>query len=390
MAALFMKLLRVAIVSVSLFFLCSCVSHPVFKRPGDLEMNKEAGRGGVLIVPVQIKEKDGEELPFVIDTGCPVTILDKSLQTMLGWHIRSVRVHNFGDQGKVKIYWAPDLYLEDCQLAKFGDFVATADLRSLSATSDHPIKGILGMDVLCNYCIQLDFAAHKIRFLDDSIPDKSGWGRPFRLLSDEDGCLIMIDTNLVGVPGPGSAIDTGYNTDGWLVPELFKQWTNNMLGRTNNHALFPNVTLGGDVYSNIDLSELDPPSARVLSQNGIGLHFLSMHLVTLDFPHKTFYLKRTSVAPLPIEDIFNTDANSPSGFLYHLKKSGQLPGCSKDEHGELTIHILKNEYALQKNNDSSIYHYQVVQSSDGWKLQRAWRTDANGKILQEYPIPPNK
>ncbi len=388
-----MKLLRLAIVSVCLIFLCSCVSHPVFKRPGDVEMNKEAGRGGLLIVYLHMLDKDSEKFPFIIDTGCPITILDKSLEPPPRWLQRSIKAHNFGDKGKMYLYPAPDLYLGGCQLAKFGSFVATADLGSLSVMSDRPIKGVLGMDVLYNYCVQLDFITHKIRFLDDRIPDKSDWGRPFRLGRDENGFFTLIKTNLVGVPGPGSDIDVGCNFDGWLVPGLFKQWTNNVIKQTNHQVFFPNVILGGDVYSNINLSELDPPSASLLSQNGIGLHFLSMHLVTLDFPHNTLYLKRTSVAPLPYVDVSNMATNSPVDFLHHLKELGQLPGCSKDEHGvELTIHVLKSEYTLQKKNDSSIYHYQVVPSSNGhgWKLQRAWLTDSKGKVLQEYPIPPTK
>lgn len=388
-----MKLLRAAIVSVCMVFLCSCVSISPLERPSDVEMNKEAGRGGLLIVPVQIKEKDGEKLPFILDTGCPITILDKSLETALGRRVSSMRVYNFSDKGKMDIYPALDLYLGDCQLAKSGGRVATADLETLSAVSSHPVMGVLGMDVLRNYCLQLDFAAHKIRFLDDRIPDKSDWGRPFRLRRDEDGSDIVIETNLVGAPGPGSAIDTGCNSDGWLVPGLFELWTNSLPGRTNIQAFSPNVMLDGDAYTNINLSELDLPTAGLLQRNGIGLHFLSMHLVTLDFPHKTLYLKRTSVGPLPYEDLIEGVTNSPPGFLHHLKELDQLPGYSKDEEGgELTAHVLKGEYTLQKKNDSSVYHYQVVQSSDGkgWRLLRAWRTDSSGKALQEYPIPPSQ
>jgi pimeloyl-ACP methyl ester carboxylesterase len=39
--------------------------------------------------------------------------------------------------------------------------------------------------------------------------------------------------------------------------------------------------------------------------------------------------------------------------------------------------------------DGSICHYTVVRESDGspWKLQKAWRTDANGRVVEKYPIP---
>ena len=65
----------------SLLFLCSCATtHPPL--PAHVPMNKEAGRGGWLIVPVRLE--NGEPLPFIVDTGCPVTCFDKSLEPRLG------------------------------------------------------------------------------------------------------------------------------------------------------------------------------------------------------------------------------------------------------------------------------------------------------------------
>ena len=42
-----------------------------------------------------------------------------------------------------------------------------------------------------------------------------------------------------------------------------------------------------------------------------------------------------------------------------------------------------------KDDDSSIYHYQVTRASEEgpWKLQKAWRTDQTGRTLEEYPVP---
>ena len=53
------------------------------------------------------------------------------------------------------------------------------------------------MDVLKNYCIQLDFAANKIRFLDDKRADKEQWGKPFPL-KDCGGEYVSIDGNFLG------------------------------------------------------------------------------------------------------------------------------------------------------------------------------------------------
>src|SRR6476646_4832157 len=54
--------------------------HPPL--PAEVTMNTEAGRGGCLIVKATLE--NGEELPFLVDTGTPLTVLDKSLAPGLG------------------------------------------------------------------------------------------------------------------------------------------------------------------------------------------------------------------------------------------------------------------------------------------------------------------
>jgi hypothetical protein len=46
-------------------------------------------------------------------------------------------------------------------------------------------------------------------------------------------------------------------------------------------------------------------------------------------------------------------------------------------------------FGFQKKGDSSICHYTVEQASgnDPWKLKKAWRTDQNDKIIEEFPVP---
>ena len=70
---------------LSLLFLCSCSTQPrvipAKQLPAEVFMNKEAGRGGHLTVMLKF---NGEELLFLVDSGAPVTTLDKSLEGKLG------------------------------------------------------------------------------------------------------------------------------------------------------------------------------------------------------------------------------------------------------------------------------------------------------------------
>jgi hypothetical protein len=81
-----------------------------------------------------------------------------------------------------------------------------------------------------------------------------------------------------------------------------------------------------------------------------------------------------------------------------LKNQNQLPGVSKDDHGIMKDSQLNHADSPyldsvtmngQKNGDPSFYHYTFTRTSKNgpWKLQKAWRTDASDKVLQEYPVP---
>jgi len=243
--------------------------------------------------------QSGEELPFLLDTGAPVTCLDNSLEPRLGKRLGTVTGSNFGVVHEVSVYEAPQLWLGHTPLTMLGTNVITWNFKQGPSKGPHPYVGILGMHVLLNYCIQLDFAANRMRFVDPAPADRSAWGTCFALTDVGDGCLAIRE-NLVGAPGPGSLIDTGYRGDGFLTPELFQRWTNHSAPALEEEIRAPKARLGGEIYPDViylnaeSLSLGDPPRPF----NGIGLYFLSRHLVTFDFPNHTMYLKRTRVSPL--------------------------------------------------------------------------------------------
>lgn len=379
--------------------LCSCATeNPIHSRlPAMVAMNNDAGRGGLLIVEVRLVS--GEKLPLVVDTGAPLTAFDKSLEPKLGKRLDSVTLLNFGVKQDAGVYAAPKLYLGNVPLQMAGTNIVTFDHQKLADRDWPSCRGFLGMDVLQNYCIQLDFAAGKMRFLDDEHADKKNWGHPFPLTDIGDGCF-SINENLTGVKGPGSMIDTGCDYSGWLEPALSRQWTNqDSSAGEKNYS--PDGTLGGEIYHELDLRLLDAKSLtkddRPLKLNGIGLRALAENLVTLDFPKRTMYLKHTSDWPLAtkeMETAIKSPEKSSIKSLKQLWKRDQLPGASKDDRGKTAAfhfnHVLDTAtWDVLRNGDSSIYHYTFTRTSkDGpWRLQKAWRTDQIGHTIEEYPLP---
>lgn len=259
--------------------------------PTETSFNKGAGRGDQLFIT--LRSGGSEDWLFMVDTGAYDTVLDKSLEPKLGKRIETKHVL-YGWLGKrtVGIYESPKLYLGNIQL-RTGDHVWTDDL-SQQVEPGHRAMGILGMDCLHHYCIQLDFAAKKLRFLSPGLSTNEDFGNAFPLtisranLTTHGAFMDAKDSDL--------GVDTAHYDDGAMDTKKFqrvlneqndvyiRQWKNK--NGITREAHFEKGVFNGDTFSDLILMEC--PSG----ENFIGLRLLARHLVTFDFPKQTMYLKR--------------------------------------------------------------------------------------------------
>ncbi len=272
-------------------------------------MNPDAGRGGLVLVELRLA--DGEKLLMVMDTGAPGTVLDQSLLPKLGRRLDSVNMHSFDTHQVAGIYAAPKLFLGGVPL-QTGSNVLVGDLQKLSSFLKPPIKGILGMDCLRNYCVQLDFTDAKVRFLDPAQLNTAALGRSYSLELDPDrehsGVPFIRHCGLLGGPVTDTMIDTGNNCDGMASGRAIRHdaggsYSGGLVKRTKHFLAvqgWVNRSVGslkgawdGNTYTNLAVARgpRDCP-------NWIGLRFLARHLVTFDFPRAVMYLKQTSSGPL--------------------------------------------------------------------------------------------
>ncbi|HEY3855612.1 MAG TPA: hypothetical protein VGO67_14570 [Verrucomicrobiae bacterium] len=257
--------------------------------PPDTSFNSTAGRGD--IIWIKLTSDTSEEYNFGLDTGATVTVLDKSWEGKLE-HRPSKRI--VGSRWPISgVFAAPPLYLGSVRLLT-ADKVVTEDLAA--HFPGRSVAGILGMDCLGHYCLQLDFVENKLRFLESSRIGEQELGKAFPL-TELRGCFFVND-NVAGISGVQSLIDTGCNFDGVLAPPLFRQWTNQPAanaGTVDVGAHYPDGILGGVAYTKLYL-------AGDGEQNLIGLHFLARNLVTLNFPGRMLYLLQRSAGPSPGEE----------------------------------------------------------------------------------------
>src|SRR5512137_1928540 len=114
---------------LSLFLLSSCSTERVHRSrlPPPVALDSRAGFPGPLCVMVGLRS--GEKLPFLLDTGAPVTCLDKSLEPRLGKRLGNITASNFGVAHEAAVYEAPQLYLGEVPLKMIGTNVMTWDFK---------------------------------------------------------------------------------------------------------------------------------------------------------------------------------------------------------------------------------------------------------------------
>lgn len=262
---------------LSCLALCSCATRMCRQLPADVNINRDAGRGGLVFVTLRLAS--GEELPFIVDTGSPGTLFDKSLVPKLGFRLPlgNWTVPIGDEKQKSGVYWEPKLYLGGIRL-KTGRLCAVADFQRLSKQVGHPVMGILAMDCLKRYCIQLDFQAGKMCFLDPKYLDTERLGEPLPLRLSLYSQLFSDHAGLTGGKTNRLLVDTGWNGDGSVSRETIN-------GRTSGGWVHLTECVWNDrTYTDLNLQT----GGEVL-----GLGFLARHLVTFDFPRRVMYLKQT-------------------------------------------------------------------------------------------------
>ncbi len=275
---------------------CSCkaapewypkdVTHP--ELPAEVFFNKDAGHGDSLFITVH--SESGEDWVFGVDTGSPITTLDKSLEPKLGKRLSTKQISSgWMEDYSVGVYQPPKIYIGKTPLV-LGENVETTDLGRFSKT--HRMMGVLGMDCLHHYCIQLDFATHKMSFIAPDAPE-ANLGKAFPLKISQAG--VTIQTSFINTSEVKSGIDSAEYLDGSLKPDQFqlalkehsqtlaRQWTN----ESGNIFMvqFSSADFAGETYTNVVIRE------HSNGENTIGLHLLSRCLVTLNFPRQTMYLQ---------------------------------------------------------------------------------------------------
>ncbi len=264
--------------------------------PPEQTIGETVGRGDPLVLRLRLLGRQEETIvTFLVDTGSHVTILDRSFERLLGSRLGKQRLNRvFSGRGveHANAYAAPRLYLGNVQLLT-GPTVLTCKLAA--SGNNGPCEAVLGMDCLTHYCVQTDFAARKLRFLNSDDLKRESFGRTFSM--DCAKGVPVVSMKLLGESNLRFMLDSGFYqyADGTLPGEVIRPALENHKAKDmgNGFFLFETIDIGAESYKTVWFAETQIEDGGGV-EGFIGLSFMARHVVTFDFPKGVLYLRSIS------------------------------------------------------------------------------------------------
>lgn len=254
-----------------------------------------------IFLPVTL---EGEQYQFILDTGCTHTIYDASFKDRLGkrflWPQKGTAAG--GKSFTFEYFPAPEAFLGPLSIRGDG-LIAVADLAGIGTGLQKKVDGILGMDFLGRYIVQIDFEQASVTFLKSQKGiAQADWGAPVRIKQKFLSSLPYVEGQVDGAQAT-FLVDTGWGrrpASGELAGSVFNKVRLRPLSgtlqalvtsmaethtlRTEAFALSDRFRVGGLEYEDTVFYEGH--------ESTLGMRLFFGHVVTFDFPDRKLYLKR--------------------------------------------------------------------------------------------------
>ena len=250
--------------------------------------------GDAMLVPVTLAKNS---CLFMVDTGASWTTFDTSLRPLLQPPVEKARVNTPGGPVETNFHPFPEIHVGSMPVAAKG-VVASFPLEDMRKAAGANLFGILGMDVLSQYVVRLDFDRGKLVFLKEADPND---GMRLSFLHPR---APVIHVGFPGMYPSPFLIDTGDITlcSGMLNSSLVSWMEENDLLTTIGKAkysdasgtrwvregLIDRCSFGAHRCTNTIWSDgsNDVP-------NHVSLYFLTQFNITFDFPNAVMYVTKS-------------------------------------------------------------------------------------------------
>lgn len=268
-------------------------------------------RGGMrhIILPVTFQ---GQEYPFALDTAGMKTLFDDSFKDKLGkrflWPLKGKGPE--GKTFKIEYYRDQDASVGPLVLAD-SSMIRACDLDKLVPGKNRKFQGIIGLDFLKKYIVQIDFDNGKVKFFkgrkefdilsflkpkENKHPE---WGEPIPMKAKFLTGLRYVKGNLFDNMNIEFLVDTGWLSFDSLKSRIFdKIYPQNLFHVKSTDIKSPSTELLNynmiNMIKNFSVGSLEYEDNifRRSNESVLGLLFFSRHLVTFDFPNNVMYLRK--------------------------------------------------------------------------------------------------
>lgn len=262
--------------------------------PGVLTQFEIAKGGAAIVVPVTLRDK---EYAFLLDTGATHSLYDTSLKPFLGEVVKTQDVITQGGTVKMESFAWPEAFLGPLSL-KTDKPVMCADLTMLRQVTGEDFYGIVGMDVLKNHVVQIDFDKGALCFFAGGSKTDGSWGETIQI-EYRLGWPTVWGVVSENIRAP-FILDTGYNGTAAIPREILDDLVQHGLMTVVSETMV--ATAGGTgriregMANNFSVGSFE--HADLLFGGGetpfplLGLSYLSRYCVTLDLPERRLYLNK--------------------------------------------------------------------------------------------------
>lgn len=249
--------------------------------------------GDFLRLPVVIRE---QQYSFLLNTGLATTYIDEELPSQLELYNLSFEFrprrgtlaqNRFGGLratlGKIPLDFALG--------------VATANYSAMRDRLDLTCHGEIGMDVLQNHIVQIDFDRGVLRFLA-TLPPQPGEGIRITPLGGAGG-TPTIPVTIPGLPREQFFVFTAHAGTGLeirneLLARLVEREKVKLLDQEKGVARSGSRLFQTGRLNEVQLGKFRHEGVLVNSaeQNAVGIAYLARYIVTFDFPGNKLYLQK--------------------------------------------------------------------------------------------------
>jgi len=258
-----------------------------------------------LFLKVNLNEYKG--LSFIVDTGSNYSIVFTDSLIRLPTQNKSIAVLGFGstDSLSAKVSIGNTLAIKGLVTQGKQLLAIEKSKIRLQQFYDRPIHGVIGLDMLRHYDVEINFQSGKLILKQDGLKPKSGkgWKRiPFELRNN----ALIVPARVSGKEDQDESIflllDTGSDMPLLLQQKFCPPESKStiigmgILGYASGKVgVIKKVTLGEFEINNISVAFPDSASSKWnsnLSQNGnLGFQFLKRYRVAIDYKEQYIWLK---------------------------------------------------------------------------------------------------